>query len=159
LIPLRRRELSRLWIVVLPVLDDTIPITGYPPRKIIEVHRRNIDMGKKLYPSNVLKEAIGVQVAWKHIDEEVALGGMNIAALATDIEEIRKTQPELVYLEHQLMQVRNRRDELYLAAWDKIKRVRASVKGLYGDDSSEYELVGGTRRSDRKRARRTPAAE
>ena len=125
-------------------------------------------MGKKLYPSNVLKEAIGVQVAWKHIDEGLALGGMNIAGLATDIEEIRKTQPELISLEHQLMQVRNRRDELYLAAWDKIKRVRASVKGLYGDDSSEYELVGGTRRSDRKRARhlqpaqvqvKTPAAE
>lgn len=116
-------------------------------------------MGKKLYPSNVLKEAIGVQVAWKQIDEELALGGMNIAGLATDIEEMRKTQPELVDLEHQLMQVRNRRDELYLAAWDKVKRVRASVKGMYGDDSSEYELVGGTRRSDRKRARKTPAAE
>ena len=116
-------------------------------------------MGKKLYPSNVLKEAIGVQVAWKHIDEELALGGMNIAGLAADIEEIRKTQPELVSLEHQLMQVRNRRDGLYLAAWDKVKRVRASVKGMYGDDSSEYELVGGTRRSDRKRARKTPAKE
>jgi len=114
-------------------------------------------MGKKLYPSNVLKDAIRVQVAWKQIDEELAFGGMNIAALATDIEEIRKTQPELASLEHQLMQVRNRRDELYLSAWDRVKRVRASVKGMYGDDSSEYELVGGTRRSDRKRARRTPA--
>ena len=116
-------------------------------------------MGKKLYPSNVLKEAIGVQVAWKQIDEELALGGMSIAGLATDIEEMRKTQPELVNLEHQLMQVRNRRDELYLAAWDKVKRVRASVKGMYGDDSNEYELVGGTRRSERKRPRRTPATE
>ena len=116
-------------------------------------------MGKKLYPSNVLKEAIGVQVAWKQIDEELALGGMNISGLATDIEEIRNTQPELAALEHQLMGVRNRRDELYLAAWDKVKRVRASIKGMYGDDSSEYELVGGTRRSDRKRARKTPAAE
>jgi len=75
------------------VLDDTIPITGNPSPKIIEVHRRNIDMGKKLYPSNILKEAIGVQVAWKYIDEGLALGGMNIAGLATDIEEIRKTNP------------------------------------------------------------------
>jgi len=116
-------------------------------------------MGKKLYPSNVLKEAISVQAAWKQIDEELALGGMNIAGLATDIEEIRKTQPEVASLEHQLMEVRNRRDELYLAAWDKVKRVRASIKGMYGDDSSEYELVGGTRRSDRKRARKTPATE
>jgi hypothetical protein len=116
-------------------------------------------MGKKLYPSNVLKEAIRIQSAWEKIDEELALGGMNIAALASDIEEICKTQPELVSLQHQLMEVRNRRDALYLAAWDKVKRVRANVKGMYGDDSTEYELVGGTRRSDRKRPRRTPATE
>ena len=116
-------------------------------------------MSKKLYPSNVLKEAIGVQAAWTQIDEELAFGGLNLAGLAMDIEEIRRTQPELASLEHQLTEVRNRRDELYLSAWDRVKRVRASIKGLYGDDSSEYELVGGTRRSDRKRARRIPATE
>jgi len=40
--------------------------------------------------------------------------------------------------------------------WDKVKRVRASVKGLYGDDSSEYEMVGGTRKSERKTPTRKP---
>ena len=116
-------------------------------------------MSKKLYPSYVLKDAIRVQDAWKKIDEELVFGGLNIAGLAMDIEAINQTQPELVNLEHQLIEVRNRRDELYLAAWDKVKRVRASIKGMYGDDSSEYELVGGTRRSDRKRARKTPAMD
>jgi hypothetical protein len=33
---------------------------------------------------------------------------------------------------------------------EKVKRVHASVRGLYGDDSTQYELVGGTRMSDRK---------
>ena len=125
-------------------------------------------MSKKLYPSNVLKEAIGVQEAWKQIDEELAFGGLNIAGLTMDIEAIYQTQHDLAALENQLTEVRNRRDELYLSAWDRVKRVRASIKGLYGDNSSEYELVGGTRRSDRKRARhlqpaqvqvRTPATE
>ena len=116
-------------------------------------------MSKKLYSSNVLKEAIGVQEAWKLIDEELAFGKMKIAGLTTDIEAIYQTQYDLAALESQLTEVRNRRDELYLSAWDRVKRVRASIKGLYGDDSSEYELVGGTRRSDRKRARRTPATE
>ena len=116
-------------------------------------------MGKKLYPSNVLKDAIRVRDAWKKIDQELVFGGLNIAGLAADIEEIHQTQPELVDLEHQLTEVRNRRDELYLSAWDKVKRMRAGVKGMYGDDSTEYEMVGGTRRSDRKRARRTPATE
>jgi hypothetical protein len=42
--------------------------------------------------------------------------------------------------------------------WDRIKRVRATVKGAYGDDSSEYELVGGTRMSERRQpARRAQA--
>jgi hypothetical protein len=34
--------------------------------------------------------------------------------------------------------------------WDKVKRVRAGVKANYGDDSSQYEMVGGTRLSERK---------
>jgi hypothetical protein len=75
-----------------------------------------------------------------------------------DINGIQQTQHDLAALEAQLLEVRDRRDELYLAAWDKVKRMRAGIKGLYGDDSSEYELVGGTRRSERKRARRTPVA-
>jgi hypothetical protein len=116
-------------------------------------------MGKKLYPSNVLKEAIHVQDAWKKIDEELAFGSLKIDGLALDIEEIHQTQLDLIDLSHQAMEVRNRRDELYLAAWEKVKRMRAGIKGLYGDNSMEYELVGGTRRSERKRARRAPVME
>lgn len=32
-----------------------------------------------------------------------------------------------------------------------LKRVRAVVKGVYGDDSLEYESVGGKRMSEKKR--------
>jgi hypothetical protein len=38
--------------------------------------------------------------------------------------------------------------------WDKVKRLRNGVKGTFGDDSTPYELVGGTRLSDRKPYRR-----
>jgi hypothetical protein len=116
-------------------------------------------MGKKLYSSTVLKEAIRAQEAWKQIDEALAFGNLKIAGLAADIDDIYQTKHDLAALENQLTEVRNRRDALYLSAWDKVKRMRAGVKGMYGDDSTEYELVGGTRRSDRKRARRTPATE
>jgi hypothetical protein len=50
----------------------------------------------------------------------------------------------------QLADKRNQREQLCIAIWDKVKRVRASVRGIYGDDSTQYELVGGTRMSDRK---------
>jgi len=116
-------------------------------------------MGKKLYPSNVLKEAISAQEAWTQIDEGLTYGNLNFAGLVMDINGIYENQHDLAALETQLMQVRNLRDELYLAAWDKVKRVRAGIKGTYGDDSTQYEMIGGTRRSDRKRARRTPATE
>lgn len=46
--------------------------------------------------------------------------------------------------------MRNQRDALIAMTWDQVKRVRTGVKGIYGDDSSEYEMVGGTRLSDRK---------
>ena len=45
----------------------------------------------------------------------------------------------------------NQRDERLTQMWDAIKRVRATVKGVSGDDSSEYELMGGTRLSERRR--------
>jgi len=35
------------------------------------------------------------------------------------------------------------------------QRILAAVKGTYGPDSSEYERVGGTRSSDRKKPART----
>ena len=116
-------------------------------------------MGKKLYSSDVLKEAISACEAWKQIDEELAFGKTNVGGLAADIQAIYQMQNDLATLEVQLTEMRGRRDDLYLSAWDTVKRLRSGVKGLYGDDSVEYELVGGTRRSERKRARRTPVTE
>ena len=53
--------------------------------------------------------------------------------------------------------MRNQRDALYEAAWDKVRRMRVAIKAIYGFDSPQYELVGGTRLSERKTARRTAA--
>jgi hypothetical protein len=41
-----------------------------------------------------------------------------------------------------------------------VKRVRSAIKGVYGDDSTQYEMVGGTRMSERKpRTRKRPATK
>ena len=50
----------------------------------------------------------------------------------------------------QLTNLRNQRNDLFVSIWDKVKRVRNGVKANYGDDSSQYEMVGGTRLSERK---------
>jgi hypothetical protein len=73
-----------------------------------------------------------------------------------DINGIRTVEYRLSSLETQLTDLRNQREALYQSAWDKVKRVRASVKGMYGDDSTQYEMVGGTRLRDRKTIRKSP---
>ena len=45
----------------------------------------------------------------------------------------------------------NRLDDRRKRLRDFNQRIQAAVKALYGPDSSEFELVGGLRRSDRKK--------
>ena len=45
--------------------------------------------------------------------------------------------------------------ENLMADWNR--RVLSAVEAQYGPDSSEYEMVGGTRKSERKRPSRKPA--
>lgn len=118
-------------------------------------------MPKKLYPTNVLEQAQSIVTAWNQIGATVTLGTLLPASLTTDLTAATALESQMASLEVQLTNARNQRDALYSGIWDKVKRVRAGVKANYGDDSSQYEMVGGTRLSDRKSpVRRTlPVAE
>lgn len=107
-------------------------------------------MSKKFYPHNVLVQAQETLIGWKQIDSTQPFGTISAAALSADIETASEIKAEIDALEAQLTAKRNQRDEVHLLMWGKLKRVRLGVKANYGDDSSEYELVGGTRASDRK---------
>ncbi|HEX5941587.1 MAG TPA: hypothetical protein VFY66_04885 [Anaerolineales bacterium] len=113
-------------------------------------------MPKKSVPLNLTEQAATVRDAWSRIDSKMTLGKVSLTALLTDIEALRGVEADLVGLENQLTALREQRDVLQQATWDKVKGVRSMVKVIYGDDSLEYELMGGTRRSERKYARRTP---
>ena len=117
-------------------------------------------MSKKLYPTDVLKQAQDVLSAWNQITPPLAtIGTLTPALLTTDITAATTLESEMVKLEAQLTDKRNQRDALYTSIWDKIKRVRNGVKGIYGDDSSQYEMIGGTRLSERKvRTRKVASA-
>jgi hypothetical protein len=114
-------------------------------------------MPKKFVPSDLLAQAASVQDAWARIDSKLSFGSLSLTALMADIEGLRGLEGDMVSLENQLTALRNQRDALQEATWEKVKRVRSAFKGIYGDDSSQYELVGGTRMSDRKTPRRSPA--
>ena len=107
-------------------------------------------MPGKTFPNDALEQAQAVLDAWKEIDDKVTFGDATVASLTSDLAQAGTIQSQMNTFEAQLTDLRNQRDALNSAIWDQVKRVRAGVKGLYGDDSSQYEMVGGTRLSERK---------
>ena len=115
-------------------------------------------MTRKPYPTDVRDQTQSILGIWRSIDPSLNLGQVTQAAMQADLTKSLDLQAQMTLLEDQLTELRNQRDVLHAAMWDKIKRVRAGIKAIYGDDSSQYERVGGTRMSDRARPQR-PAAE
>lgn len=116
-------------------------------------------MVTKVYPTDLINQARSHLESWKKISPTLAFGELTQAALSEDLAQADELDSRIKALEAELTNLRNQRDALYQVLWDKLKRLRSSIKGLFGDDSSEYEMMGGTRRSDRKRpTRKTPPA-
>jgi hypothetical protein len=114
------------------------------------IFRRISFMPGKPYPTDVLEQAQSVLDAWNQIADNLTYGTVTNATLAADIAQAAPILSQMNTLEAQLTSLRNQRDTLYEGMWDKVKRVRNGVKANYGDDSSEYEMIGGTRTSERK---------
>ena len=64
-------------------------------------------MGKKLYPSNVLKQAVQTQVAWQRIGEDVTFGRLKLEGLAAVIQGMYQMQHNLALLEKELILMRH----------------------------------------------------
>ena len=101
------------------------------------------------YPTNVLDQAQQVLDAWKQIDEALVFGDLGVTAMETALAQANSIRSQINAVEAQLTDLRNQRDNAQNTIWDYTKRVRTGVKSIYGDDSSEYEMVGGTRLSER----------
>lgn len=114
-------------------------------------------MPLKGYPTDIMDQATDTLEAWKQIDPNLRVGPLTQQVLADGLAQSRAVQAQIAALEKQLVSLRNTRDGQMAQMWDAVKRLRATVKGVYGDDSSQYELVGGTRTSERKRASRRAA--
>ena len=61
--------------------------------------------------------------------------------------------------EDELTPLRNDRDDLIASLSDVVVRFRSGVRGFFGGDSTEYELAGGTRSSERKPYQRRAKSE
>ena len=114
-------------------------------------------MPGKTFPNDALAQAQTVLDAWKEIDEKVTFGGVTVDSLTANLTQADAIRSQMNSLEAQLTNLRDQRDALDSVIWDEVKRVRSGVKSQYGDDSPQYEMVGGTRLSERKPAARKKA--
>jgi flagellar hook-associated protein FlgK len=104
--------------------------------------KEKLIMANKPYPTDLLEQAQSVLDAWNQIDDGLTYGTVTIATLGADITQSNKLVSDMNVLEAQITDLRNQRDALYAGLWDKVKRVRSGVKATYGDDSSQYEMIG-----------------
>ena len=104
----------------------------------------------KPYPTDILNKLQTSIASWQAIDPTLKFGDLSLEKMQAALERGESLRNQIDALETQLTDLRNQRDEAYHTGWKYINRLRDGVKGFYGDDSSEYEMVGGTRRSERK---------
>jgi hypothetical protein len=96
--------------------------------------------------------------AWDHIGASLKFGSVTNTAITADLNQAEVIESQIRNAELQLAALRNQRDAVYFSLWDKLKRVYAGVKANYGDDSTEYEMVGRTRANKKKRRSRKTVA-
>ena len=84
-------------------------------------------------------------------------GSLSITEYQATLDRTQAIQTEIRNLEARLTDLRNQRLQNQDEVWNIVKTVRLGVRLTYGDDSSQYEMVGGTRTSERKSPRRTVA--
>jgi hypothetical protein len=109
-------------------------------------------MLKKSIPK-LLQEAHEIKQALEQMGESVPVGisasemSDRIAALEAIVSEINKVNANKT-------QLVNSKGDIAQRVSDYIVQVRSVVKGISGPNSSEYEMVGGTRASERKKPKR-----
>ena len=101
-------------------------------------------------------KAAGVEQALKTIGPKLPAEVVEAftAAYAASVAAAAAVQS----LKAQIIAASHERNQRLEAVHEGIKSARAAVVAKFGDNSTEFEQVGGTRREDRKRPRRKPEA-
>jgi hypothetical protein len=120
----------------------------------LSYERIKTTMPKKQFVPDLIDQAKSILSSWKQIDPKLAFGSLNIVALEAGLTRANGIDMEIKDLESKLTNLRNQREACFQELWDMLKRVRFSIKGMFGDDSVQYEMVGGKRLSERKSPRR-----
>ncbi|WP_339132691.1 MAG: hypothetical protein WGN25_10835 [Candidatus Electrothrix sp. GW3-4] len=101
----------------------------------------------------LLKEAHQVKEALEKIGDGLP-DAISADVMATKINALEAKVREIDSVNADKTRLVNEKGELAEDLSDYIVRSRSTVKGVFGADSTEYDMVGGTRASERKKGKR-----
>jgi hypothetical protein len=103
----------------------------------------------------LLQEAGQVREALEKIDKPLP-GGVSVKAATEAISSLNSAVSKLDNLNAEKSRLVNQKTGAARFLRDFITKARLAIKVECGDDSSEYEMAGGTRKSERKKPIRKP---
>ena len=106
----------------------------------------------------LLQEAGEVKEALEKIGAGLP-DAISAAEMETGIAALEEKVSELDALNAERTRLVNEKGDKAEGLRDYLVRVRSAVKGIFGPDSSEYDMIGGTRSSERKKAKRKNGEE
>lgn len=90
--------------------------------------------------------------------QQLDLGeGRTADSLQFSLDELTELDRLIIQEEIKLAELRDIRRQKRIDIWQRTTGIRTAVGGLYGKDSLQYQSVGGTRQSERKRPQRKKA--
>jgi hypothetical protein len=105
--------------------------------------------------STVLETARHRLAGLKTVDPEFNFGpGFTRAEVEAEIKDVEDTLDEYNSILSQADEVKNRYEAKEKAQQTKNARLLSMIAARFGTDSSEYEICGGTRTSERKKPSR-----
>lgn len=100
-----------------------------------------------------LTEAAKIVAVWE-ANPGFAIGSVNLDSFKASMAALETASDTVENKRTELTGLMGNRDVQSLAMTDLVTRARSGVRAAFGADSTEYEQVGGTRRSKRKPAKR-----
>lgn len=101
----------------------------------------------------LLQEAHAIKEALEQMGANVP-AGISAAEMADRIAALENIISELDKVNANRTQLVNSKADGAERVSDYVVQVRSVIKGISGPDSSEYEMVGGTRKSERKKPKK-----
>jgi hypothetical protein len=112
-------------------------------------------MDSNTTPRKLLVQADQIVHFWKS-NPQLKLKGVTQEELLRVAEGLRSAMEQLAEFQRQVWLKASERNRLAEQLNQLTIRFRAAVHGYFGPDSMEYELVGGTRASRRRKPGRKP---